>query len=266
MPRQSSNPDVVHKVLAPELGAYTQVSAKLCDLSLPFQVADSTTGCITLARQRVVLPACQELDGLHRHVWAQTADDDREMIRRTSSRAKSRDLLLHEVDERFLVEETLGLLQELRLIGAAASLGDKQKFVFGTVARRDVDLSWQIVPRVRLLEHAIWRHLRITQIAADVCVIDALGEVQGILTICQHEVPTAPNDCGSARILTAGKLPARRYNSVLQQLPRHQTVISASLRVLQDCFQLSEVARPKQVIDICHGLLCQDLQHPAIYV
>jgi hypothetical protein len=74
------------------------------------------------------------------------------------------------------VQDGLGLLEEIGLVGRAAALGDEQEAVLVAVDGREVDLGRQVRARVLFLVHRQGRVLGVAQEVAGVGVEDAPGQ------------------------------------------------------------------------------------------
>ena len=91
--------------------------------------------------------------------------DDGQVVRRAGRRAERLHLLEDPRQQRRLVEQRLGLLVQVALVGAAAALGDEQELVRVAVDGRDLDLGGQVGAGVALVVHRDRRHLAVAQVA-----------------------------------------------------------------------------------------------------
>ena len=87
------------------------------------------------------------------------------MVRRAGRGAERLHLLEEPRQQRLLVEQRLGLLEQVALVGAAAALGHEQELVGVAVDGGDLDLGRQVVAGVLLVVHVERRHLAVAQVA-----------------------------------------------------------------------------------------------------
>ena len=137
---------------------------ELQDLALELDVAEAVAGDGALRGQRVEVVRRRQLGRLDRELGRRPADDDGEVVRRARRGAERLHLLEDPRQQRRLVEQRLGLLVEVRLVGAAAALGDEQELVGVAVDGGDLDLGRQVRAGVLLLVHRDRRHLAVAQV------------------------------------------------------------------------------------------------------
>jgi hypothetical protein len=147
------------------------------------------------------------------------------VVRRAGGRAQRADLGVQELEHAGLVQDGLGLLVEVALVGRAAALGHEQQLVGIAVDGGDLDLGRQVGARVDLLPHRQRGHLRVAQVRRLVGLEDAPGD--GLLVAAARDDALAPLalDDGGARVLAHGEHAARGDGGVLQQVERHEAVI-----------------------------------------
>src|SRR4029453_17109273 len=85
VPRETHNPDVVAEILAAKLRADAHPSGELKDFLFHARVTKRCSEARTLTRQSVEVAARGKLHRLQRQLGRGTADDDGQVIRRTSS-------------------------------------------------------------------------------------------------------------------------------------------------------------------------------------
>ena len=145
---QADDAHVVAEVLAAELRADARLLAERQHLGLELDIAERVAQRRALGRQRVEVAGAGQLGRLDRHLGRRATDDDGEVVRRARRRAERLHLLEQPRQQRLLVEQRLGLLEQVALVGAAATLGHEQELVRVTVDRRDLDLGRQVVAGV----------------------------------------------------------------------------------------------------------------------
>ena len=89
-----------------------------------------------VGRQRVEVAGRGVLGRLQRELGRRAADDDGQVVRRAGGRAERAQLLVEEPQHRRAVQQRLGLLEQVALVGRAAALGHEQELVGVAAARR----------------------------------------------------------------------------------------------------------------------------------
>ena len=135
--RQADDAHVVAEVLAAELRADAGLLRELEHL-LPRARRRGSRGrarCPSVG-QRVEVARRRELRRLQRELGRRAADDDGEVVRRARRGAERAHLLVEERAAGSRVEQRLGLLEQVALVGRAAALGHEQELVGVAVGRR----------------------------------------------------------------------------------------------------------------------------------
>ena len=127
--RQADDAHVVAEVFAAELRAHARALREREHLGLERAIAEAAPERVALAGQRVEVARRRELGRLEAELRRRTADDDREVVRRTGGRAEAAQLRLDELHEARRVEQRLRLLEEQALVGRAAALRHEQQLV-----------------------------------------------------------------------------------------------------------------------------------------
>ncbi len=250
MPRQADHAHVVAEILAAELRADAEALRHLQHLGLHREIAERVAVLAPLRRQVVEILGRGELDGLHRQLGRGAADHDRQVIGRARRGAERQHLLLQERRHAVVRQDRGRRLEQERLVGRAAALGDEQQLVFVLALRVDLDLRRHIRARVLLLEHADRRELRIAQVLLQVRVARALRERGLVVALGPDQPALLAHDDRGAGVLAHRQHAARRDVGVLQEVERDELVVVARLRVLDDAFQRREMRRAQQVIDV----------------
>ena len=195
-----------------------------------------------------------ELGGLHGELGRRPADDNSEVVGRACRGAEGLQLLEQPRQQRLLVEQRLGLLEEVRLVGAPAPFGDEQELVGVTVDGADLDLRRQVGPRVALLVHRQRGHLAVAQVRREVGLLHAGGDRRLVAAAGDHELALLRLDDRRARVLAHRQDTAGGDHGVLQQVEGDETIVVGGLRVVEDPAQLFEVAGAQEVGDVVHRL------------
>ena len=248
---------VVAEVLAAELGADPHVPAELVDGFLHLQIAKGVARLRAGAGQAVEVAGGGQLDGLEGQFRAGAADDDGEVVGRAGGGADAADLVLQEGDQAVGGQHRGGGLEQERLVGRAATLGDEEELVgFGV----DFDLRRQVALGVLLLVHGKRRQLAVAQVALVVGVQHALAERRLVGALGPDPPPLLAHDDGGARVLAHGQDAAGGNVRVLQQVQGDETVVVRGLLVVENLPQLFKVPRAQQVVDVREGVLAQKPQ------
>mmetsp|Transcript_25535 Transcript_25535/g.64791 ORF Transcript_25535/g.64791 Transcript_25535/m.64791 type:complete len:514 (-) Transcript_25535:434-1975(-) len=222
---QAHDAHVVAEVLAAKLCADAHLARDVQDLGLPVQVAERPPARVAAGGQPVKVPGRRQLDHLEVVLGAHAADYHRQVVGRARRGAQRLDLLLQELGQRRGVEQRLGLLEQHRLVGAAAALGHEQELVLAAGRGVQLDLGGQVAARVLLVEHVQRCHLRVAQVGLRVRLEHAAAQRLLVLAVRPHVLPALAHDDGRARVLATGQHHACSNVGVLEQLKSHKLVI-----------------------------------------
>ena len=159
------------EVTTPELRPDAQFTTHFQHLCLHLQIAEGLPVLVALLRQRVEVAGAGQLRHFEGVLGRGAADDDGQMIGRTSSGAEHAHLLIDEAAQTLGVEQRLGFLKQITFIGRAAPLGYEHQLVGLAFVGENFDLRRQVGTRVLFLEHVQGCHLTVAQIG--------LGESRG---------------------------------------------------------------------------------------
>ena len=248
------HPHVVAEILAAELRAHAERLRELVHLLLHREVAEGVAVLGALRRQIVEIAAGGELHRLHGELGRGAADDDGEVIGRARGGAEREHLLLEEGDHAVVGEDRRRRLEQERLVGGAAALGDEQElvgvFILSLAFGIDLDLRRHVRPGVLLLEHGDRRELRVAQIALEVGVARALGERRLVVAVGEDQPALLAHDDGGAGVLAHRQHAAGGDIGVLEKVVGDELVVVGRLRVVEDRAQLLQVPGPQQMIDV----------------
>ena len=139
-------------------------------------------------------------------------------------------------------------------IGAAASFGNEQKFVFIPFGGIEIDLRRQIVAGVDLLVHIQRDGLGIAQIFFGVGFKNSFGEEFLIFAAGPDLLAFFADDGGCARILAERELKFGGNFGIAQHGDGNAAVVVGSFRIAQDLGNLLVVFGPQQKRNIPHCL------------
>ncbi|CAB4812544.1 unannotated protein [freshwater metagenome] len=241
---QTNDAHVVTEILAAELSADAGVLRELEHLCFKLDIAKRVTGLTAAGGQAVEVLGASDLRGLYRELGRRAADDYGKVIRRACSSAEGLHLFEQPWQQGLLVEQRLGLLKQVALVGAAATLGDEQELVSVAIDCADLDLGGQVVAGVHFVVHIQRRHLAVAQVTGEVGVEHTAGD--GLFVAATGEYVLALlglHDC-SARVLAHRQHAAGGDVCVLEQIERNEAVVAAGLWVVEDAGQLLEMGGP----------------------
>ena len=134
------------------------------------------------------------------------------------------------------------------------------KAVLVTLRGGEVDLRRQVGARIFLTKHRQGRELRVAQVVLGVSALNPRRKGRLVAAACPHAIALFTHHDGGPGVLTARQDATRRDGCVLEQLTRHEAVVVARLRVLEDIGEASKVRRSKQMRDVPHRLLSEQRQ------
>ncbi len=145
---ETDDTNVVAEVLATELGTDPGGLGEPQHLALEVDVAERVPCRRAGGREGVEVLRRGQLRRLDRVLGRRPADHDGQVVRRAGRRPQGLHLVEQPGQQRRLVQQRLGLLVQVALVGAAAALGDEQELVLVAVRRRDLDLGGEVVAGV----------------------------------------------------------------------------------------------------------------------
>ena len=157
VPGQADHADVVAEVLAAELRADAELLRQREHLGLQVQVAEGVTARLPVVGQAVEVLGRGVLRDLQGVLGAGPTHDDTRWYGGQAAVPRPRSFSSRNPRHRRRVEQRLGLLEQERLVRAAAALGHDQELVGELVAGLGVgvelDLGGQVRAGVALLPH-----------------------------------------------------------------------------------------------------------------
>ena len=253
--RQANHADVVGKVFTTKLSTKTNFVSFFEQAFLEFYIAESATGLIARSGERIVEVSRSQFHGEHGLFCTRSADDDGDVIRRTSRGAEGLHLSHEERHEGVGVEDSLGFLIEITLIGRAPTFGDTEEVIFVAVSGFDVDLCREVATCVHLIVHSEGRILRIAQILLSVSLVDTFGNRFFVAETSPHLLTLLSVNDGSTGVLADGKLAAHSYFCIAEESESHVAVVVGSLRVAKDFCHLLIVRATEEERHIAEGLV-----------
>ena len=182
------------------------------------------------------------------------------MVGRTGGRAER----LHFFHQEFLqgarIQEGLGLLVEIGLVGRAAALGQEEELVLIARGGVDVDLRRQVGLGVDLLVHVQRRVLGVAQVLLGIGGVDAGRKHLGVVTAGPHVLALLGDHAGRAGVLADRQHVVRGHLGVAQHGKGHFLVVARGFGVGKDLGHLLVVGRAQAEGDLAHGLVGQHLQ------
>ena len=260
MAGQADDPQVVAEIFAAELGADAHTTGHFQNRGFHFQVPEGMTVLAAGRRQMVEIFGRGQFHRLQVHLGRGAADGDGQVIGRAGRGSQGADLRVEELDQGLRVQQGLGLLVLIGLVGRAAAFGHEQELVGVAAGGVEVDLRRQIVAGVDLFVHVQRRDLAVAQVHLAIGPRDALGQRRFVAAAGPHPLALFAHDDGGARILAHGKHHTGGDIGVHQQVKGDETIVFRSFRVIDDGPQLFQMGRAQQVRYLAEGLGRQNLQ------
>ena len=161
------------QVLAAELGAQTNLLRLLEEFFFKVDVTEGAAGLVAGGGQGIVELDARKLNGEEVLFGRCAANHKGNVVRRAGRRAQRAHFLHQEGDEgAFVLDGSLGHGVEVRLVGAAAALGDHHKAVFCAAGGLNVNLGGQVALGIYLVVHVQRGVLAVTEILLGVGFID----------------------------------------------------------------------------------------------
>ena len=257
MARQADHAHVVAEVLPAELRADARPPGELQHLLLQLVVPEPPAQLVAGLGQVVQVAGGRQLGRFDGQLRRRTTDDDGEVVRRAGGGPETADLGVEEPEQAFLVQDRLGLLEQVALVGRSAALGHEQQLVGVSVHRGDLDLRREVGAGVDLLPHRHRCELGVAEMRDAVGLIDAPGDRLLVAAAGEHVLPPLALDDGGPGVLAHRQHAAGGYAGVLEQVEGDETVVGRRLRIVEDVAELLQVAGTEQVRDVAHRLLRQ---------
>ena len=253
--RQADHADVVSHVLAAELSAQADVAGFFKELLFEFEVAEGAAGFVARGGQLVVVVRGSELDGKHRALGRRAADHKSDVIGRAGSRTQRLHLVDEVGHERGRIQNGLGFLEEVGLVGRAAALDHAQELVFAAFGCFDVDLSRQVATGVLFFVHRKRCVLGITQGIFRVGFVNAAGKSFFIAEAGPNVLTLFAVDDGRTGVLAQRQDALGGGLGVAQERQSDILVVFAGFRILKNLGNLFVVCATQQEVGVVEALL-----------
>ena len=176
MTRHTDHTDIVGEILTAELSSESYIVGGVEEFLLEFDISESVAILIALSGEIVVILHRSLLDSGEVGFGRSTADDESDMIGRTSGSAESLHLLDKERHESLLIKDSLSLLIEISLIGRTATLSHEEELILIALGGMDFDLRREVATGVHLIIHIEGSVLRIAEIILSISLIYTLRD------------------------------------------------------------------------------------------
>ena len=165
MTRHTDHTDIVGEILTAELSSESDIVGGVEEFLLEFDISESVAILIALSGEIVVILHRSLLDSGEVGFGRSAADDESDMIGRTSGSAES-----------LLIKDSLSLLIEISLIGRAATLSHEEELILIALGGMDFDLRREVATGVHLIIHIEGSVLRIAEIILSISLIYTLRD------------------------------------------------------------------------------------------
>ena len=223
---QTDHADVVSQVFASELCSESDLVCLLQEFVLQVDVAEGASCLVAGSRQRVVVFYRGELHGEQVLLSRCTADNECDVVWRTSCRSETLHFL-HEEWEQCALVLYRGLCHriEVCLVGRTATLCHAHEAVFVALCSLDVNLCRQVAACVHLVIHVERCVLGVAQVVLGEGVVNTARESLLILEVCPHALSLLSVDDGSTGVLAEREDSLSCRFGVAQELQSHILVV-----------------------------------------
>ena len=209
-------------------------------------------------RQRIEPARGGKFHRLQRHLGAGAADDDGEMIRRARRRAERAHFAVEEFQQALRRQDRARLLKQEALVCRPAAFGDEHQMELVGVrlawCGHDVELHRKVIAGIDLLEHRQRGHLRVAQVRLGVGAVHTPGQRLFLVAIHPDALTLLSEHQRSSGVLAHRQHTASGDIGILQQIERHEPVVRAGLRVIEDGAQLRQMSRPQKMRHVAERL------------
>ena len=220
-----------------------------------FDVTESAAGFVARGGQAVIVVGRGELNRKHRLFSRGTADHESDVIRGASSRTQALHLFNEVGHERLGIQNRLGFLIEVALVGRAAALDNAQELVFIAFSGFDINLSRQVAAGVLFFVHRQRSVLRVTQAVGGVGFENTLRECFFIAEAGPNALALFTVDNGRTGVLAEGQFTLGCNFSVAQEGQSNVLIVVGSFRILQDLGNLFIVGAAEHEVGVMESLL-----------
>ena len=257
MARQANDAHVVSHVFATELSTQTDILSSFQKRLFKFDVAESAARFVTGRGKVVIEVRRSQLHREHCLFSRRSADHKGDVIRGAGSRTQALHLF-NEVGNKCLrVQNGLGFLVEVALIGRTATLHYAQEVVFVAFNSFNVDLSGKVALGVLFFVHRQRSVLRVTQAVGRVGLENAQGESFFIAETSPNGLAFFAVNNGSAGILAEGQFTLGGHFSVAQEGKSDVLVVIRGFRILQNLGHLFIVSATEHKVRVVESLFGQ---------
>ena len=253
MARQTDDAHVVCIVLAAELCAEADVVSLFEHLLFQLDVAEGTAVFITRRGQVIIEAGGGELHGQQVLLGRRTANDEGNMVRRTSRRTQRLHLLYEERNQRLGVQDGFRLLIEVSLVGRTAALGHAKELVFHAFGSLDINLCGQVALGVHLLVHGERSVLRVAQVLLGISLIYTQRQGLFVAIARPYLLAFLTVDDGRTGILAEGKQTLGGHFGIAQEGQCHVLVVVAGFGVAQNLGHLLVVRAAQHERHVAEG-------------
>ena len=162
----------MRQIFTTELCAQSNLVSFFQHLFFQLNITESTTILISCSRQIIVKVSGSQFHSQQILLGRSTADNESNVIRRTSSCSQSLHLFNQERNQCTGIQNCFCFLIQICFIGRTATFSNTEEFVFHSFSSFDVNLCRQVTLCIHLIIHIERRILRVTQILFSICFIN----------------------------------------------------------------------------------------------
>ena len=229
-------------------------------LLFQFHVAEGAAVLVAGGGKVVVILGGSHLHGLQALLRGGAADDEGDVVGRAGRRAQRAHFFHQELLERGGVEQGLGFLVKIGLVGGAAALSDEEEGILHAFHGFNVYLGGQVGSGVLLRVHVQRHGLGVAQVVLGVGVVHAVGKKFAVVAAGPDLLALLADDGGGARVLAEGKDAGGGHFRVTEHRQGHALVVGAGFRIVQDGGHLLQMGGAQEESHVVEGFRGQKAQ------
>ncbi len=257
MAGQADDADVVCEVFAAELGAEADFLGGFFELFFEFDVTEGVSQFVALCGEVVVVFDGGFFDGFEVFLGGCSADDEGDVVWGTCGCAECLHFFDQEGEECLGVDQGLGFLVEVCLVGRAAAFGYEEEVVFVVVAGVDVDLGGEVAPGVDFVVHVQGCVLAVTEVVGGVSVVYTARYALDVIASGEYVLTFFAVYDGCAGVLAEGELAFGCDFGVAEHCQGDEFVVFAGFGVMEDFCDHGVVLAAEHEGVVMGGLTCQ---------
>ena len=170
--RQTNDTDIMSQIFTAELCTEANPMSFFQHFFFKFYITEGTSVFVTRSGQLIIIMSRSQLHRQQVLLSRSTANDESDVVRRTSSCTQRLHFLNEERNQSAGIQDCFCFLIQVSLIGRTATFGHAKELIFHTFGSFDIYLRRQVTLRVHLVVHIQRSILRVTQVFFSICFVD----------------------------------------------------------------------------------------------